>query len=74
MLKVLIGGRKLLSDSKRGPRHIYVEVHPFAWGSTHTTSQSLLTLLRGYGYEVYFLDGRQVEEISHYGEIYCVRE
>lgn len=71
--QVLLGGRQLLSDSKRAPRYIYVEVHPFAWAQTKTTSETLLKLLHGFGYAVYFLDGRRVEIIKEYGEIYCVR-
>jgi FkbM family methyltransferase len=71
---VLRGARLLLSDPLRKPRAIYIEVHPYAWSSPMTTSESLLALLRGYGYMTYFLTGEVVQKIDRYGEVLAVRE
>jgi FkbM family methyltransferase len=66
---VLRGAERIMSDAQRRPRAIYVEVHPYAWPEQRTTSASLLTLLRGWGYSVVFLSGAPVREIERYGEI-----
>jgi FkbM family methyltransferase len=67
--KVLQGAKGLLSDRKRSPRAIFVEVHPYAWPVIGTTSESLLGLLTHYGYEVRTIEGWRVEKIDRYGEI-----
>jgi FkbM family methyltransferase len=71
--QVLRGGRALLSDRGRGPRHLFIEVHPFAWERANTTSASLLGLLAELGYRVETLDGERVDEIREYGEVVALR-
>ena len=66
---VLRGCNELLQDPGRKPRSIYIEVHPYAWSSVGTTSDSLLSLLAHHGYEVWDLQGRLVTHIGSYGEI-----
>src|SRR5436309_2324852 len=66
---VLQGAEGLLSDRQRRPRAIYIEVHPYAWTETGTTSDSLLEMLRAYGYGAFFLSGEPVRKVEHYGEI-----
>ncbi len=67
--KVLRGGSGLLNDKARRPRAIFIEVHPYAWPEIGTTSDSLLELLDGCGYEVRFTDGEAVRSVERYGEI-----
>jgi FkbM family methyltransferase len=67
--RVLLGGIKLLSDATRSPRVIFIEVHPYAWEQTSTTSESLLGCLSDYGYDVRDLDNQPVHSVEHYGEI-----
>jgi len=71
--EVLLGATRLLQDHVRGPRTIYVEVHPFAWRSVESTSRALLQLLRESGYAVGRLDGPMEEPISKYGHIVAAR-
>jgi hypothetical protein len=70
---VLKGASELLSDRERGPRIIYIEVHPFAWGEVRTTSETLLTLLTNYGYRIEDLSGTVVSYVERYGEIVARR-
>ena len=70
---VLKGGSELLSDRARGPRIIYIEVHPFAWREVKTTSETLLTLLTDYGYRIEDLSGKVVVFVERYGEIVARR-
>lgn len=70
---VLRGARGLLTDVGRGPRTIFVEVHPYAWPSVGTTSVSLLALLTECGYEVRGVDGLVMKEIDGYGELVAQR-
>jgi hypothetical protein len=51
---------------------IVVEVHPYAWQASGGSSATLLSLLHGLGYEVSWLDGRPVTEISAYGHVMAV--
>ncbi len=67
--KVLLGGARLLKDVARSPRMIYIEVHPYAWKELGTTGESLLGLLKEYGYRVSDLEGQPVQKIDRYGEI-----
>ncbi|WP_218032987.1 FkbM family methyltransferase [Brevifollis gellanilyticus] len=67
--KVLRGARVLLSDEKRRPRMMVVEVHPYAWGPPGTTSESLLKELSMHGYRVCDLHGEPVAGISRYGHV-----
>jgi len=66
---VLRGGRHLLSDATRAPRAIFIEVHPFAWSAFGFSSKTLLSLLTGFGYATYDLQGNPVADIKDYGEI-----
>ena len=67
--KVLRGGRELLSDRRRSPRAIYIEVHPFAWERTHTSSDTLLNQLAACGYHAFALDGHEIKTITEYGSV-----
>ena len=67
--KVLLGAQRWLSDVHCRPEQIVIEVHPYAWPALGTSSESLLTLLRRYGYEVTDPGGKTVEEIKVYGHI-----
>ena len=66
---VLRGARNLLRSRVLRPRAVFVEVHPYAWPSVGTTSDSLLGLLGEAGYLVETIDGQPVDKIEHYGEI-----
>ncbi len=68
----LRGGARLLADPSRRPRMIVVEVHPYAWPASGGSSVTLLNLLHGLGYEVSWLDGRPVTEITAYGHVMAV--
>ncbi len=65
---VLKGGLQLLR-SKNCPRVIYIEVHPFNWALSGTTSESLLKTLEDCDYDVLDLSSKRVRLISEYGEI-----
>ena len=67
--EVLKGGRLLLADSARRPSKVIIEVHPYAWGSTGTTSESLLCELSMHGYSVTWLDGSEIVKVDSYGHI-----
>jgi FkbM family methyltransferase len=71
--EVLKGASGLLRDRARGPRIIYIEVHPFAWTQFGTTSETLLTFLAGHGYSIQDLSGTAVDHIGRYGEIVARR-
>lgn len=73
-LEVLEGAVACLADCRRGPRLIYVEVHPYAWHSVPDTSRALLDLLERAGYRVEGLDGQPVTEIASYGEVVARRQ
>jgi FkbM family methyltransferase len=67
---VLSGAAGLLADARRRPRVIFIEVHPYAWTVARTTSDSLLGLLRRYGYRAFHVDGRLIDApIDWYGEL-----
>jgi FkbM family methyltransferase len=67
---VLQGAIGLLSEPTLRPRHIYIEVHSYAWNQIGTTETSLLTLLNTYRYDVTFLNGLPVQGLdTYYGEI-----
>jgi FkbM family methyltransferase len=68
----LRGGARLLADPARRPRMIVVEVHPYAWPTSGGSSATLLSLLREAGYEVHWMDGRPVTEITAYGHVMAV--
>jgi FkbM family methyltransferase len=68
--QVLRGSATLLADSRRRPRVIFIEVHPYAWKDVGTTTESLLGTLHSHGYRASHLDGRPIEgQIDWYGEI-----
>ncbi len=71
--QVLRGGMRLLSDAARGPRTIYVEVHPYAWKGVGTSSESFLQLLSICGFDVSTLNGQPVVVIDRYEEIVAQR-
>ena len=71
--EVLKGASGLLRDRTRGPRIIYIEVHPFAWAQCGTTSETLLTFLANHGYTVEDLSGTGVVYVDKYGEIVARR-
>jgi FkbM family methyltransferase len=71
--RVLRGGVRMLSDSKRAPRVLFLEVHPYAWPALGASSASLLDLLASCDYDVSDLSGEPVGEIQHYGEVLAWR-
>lgn len=71
--EVLKSGENLLSDRNRSPRLIYIEVHPYVWHETKTTSDSLLSYLRQCGYQVVDINNQQIDRVSEYGEIIAVK-
>jgi hypothetical protein len=66
---VLRGAKSLLRTPERKPRAVFIEVHPYAWASLGTNSDSLLRLLNEAGYRVQTLEGAPVRSIERYGEI-----
>ena len=66
---VLKGAEVLLSDNKRKPRVIFIEVHPYNWHLCGTTSDSLINRLNKSGYDVVDLKNQPVSKIDWYGEI-----
>lgn len=72
--KVLEGATNLLSDPKRSPRAIYIEVHPHLWQPLGTNSESLLGSLTALGYLARYLDGRPVMRIEDYGEVVAYKD
>ena len=70
---VLRGVSQLLSEQRRGPRFIYLEVHPYAWREMGTTADSLLTLLTDGGYVVEDSSGQPVKQIETYGGVFARR-
>ncbi len=67
--EVLKGAIKLLKDTRRTLRAIYIEVHPYAWAALGTSSESLIGLLREGGYRVFNLEMRPIKWIDNYGAI-----
>jgi FkbM family methyltransferase len=70
---VLRGASRLLGDRIRGPRVIFIEVHPYAWPSIGVSDTSLLAFLRYAGYRVTDLVGQPVTRIERWGEIVARR-
>jgi len=70
---VLRGANNLLRTPSLRPRAVFIEVHPWAWASLNTESDSLLRLLNEAGYRVETLDGVPVRSIEQYGEIVAKR-
>ena len=71
--RVIAGAKGLLEDGHRGPRAIFIEVHPYAWQATGTTSRSLLGMLEDCNYQIQDLAGKPVERIEEYGEVIAYR-
>jgi hypothetical protein len=71
---VLKGAVRLLSDSQRSPRVIYIEVHPYAWSALGTTCESLLSFLDRCQYQVLSLDGQAVKQINYWGEVIAYKK
>ena len=71
---VLKGAVRLLSDSQRSPRIIYIEVHPYAWPAVGTTCESLLGFLDRCQYRVLSLDGQVVNQINSWGEVVAYKK
>ena len=69
---VLKGARALLSDERRRPRLMLIEVHPYAWEQVGTVSGSLLGLLGEYGYRAETIAGEPVSRIDTYGHIIAI--
>lgn len=66
---VLRGGQALLCDPARRPAAIFIEVHPFAWDESGSSSDSLLALLAESRYRVTTLAGEAIEKIDSYGHV-----
>jgi len=72
--QVIQGARSILTEEDRRPRAILVEVHPFAWADTGTTSASFLGLLDELGFKVEDMSGTAVSSISEYGHVIALRK
>ena len=72
--QVLQGARTILTDERRRPRAILVEVHPFAWVDAGTTSASFLGLLDEMGFRVEDMQGGAVSSIEEYGHVIALRK
>ncbi len=72
--QVLEGARRILTNQRGRPRAILVEVHPFAWPETGTTSASILGLLDEMGYRVEDMQGAAVSSIADYGHVIARRK
>lgn len=70
---VLRGADELLSDPRRAPRKIFIEVHPYAWHQFGVSSESLLAFLHDHDYQVFDLQANVVHHITEYGEIVAQR-
>lgn len=66
---VLKGSLNILGHEEKSPRCIFIEVHPYAWHELGTTSESFLSILEKFKYQVKYVDGRIVDQIDTYGEI-----
>ena len=57
--EALLGAEALLSDRARGPRLIYLELHPWAWArcGVSTTRESIEALLKRHGYRLSLPEG-----------------
>ncbi|MGB8411466.1 MAG: FkbM family methyltransferase [Candidatus Binatus sp.] len=72
--QVIQGARTILTEERRRPRAILVEVHPFAWAEAGTTSASFLGLLDELGFKVEDMRGAAVSSISEYGHVIALRK
>jgi FkbM family methyltransferase len=72
--QVMLGAKTILTDDRRRPRAILVEVHPFAWAETGTTSASFLALLHEVGFRVEDMRGATVSSITEYGHIIAIAD
>ena len=72
--QVIEGARNVLKKERARPRAILVEVHPFAWAETGTTSASFLKLLAAMGYRVEDMTGNPVSSIDEYGHIIAIAD
>lgn len=70
---VLRGAHGLLSDPKRAPRKIFIEVHPYAWEQFGVSSESLLAFLQEHDYQVFDVKANAMQHIADYGEIIAHR-
>ena len=68
-LPVLRGAAELLADAARRPKAIVIEVHPYAWQHSETTSDALLGWLTQHGYRVTDVEGAVVTQVDFYGHI-----
>jgi len=66
---VLKGAELLLSDKDRKPRVIFIEVHPYNWYLSGTTSNSVINRLARCSYKVCYLQSGSVSKIDRYGEV-----
>jgi FkbM family methyltransferase len=72
--QVLEGARRILTNQRGRPRAILVEVHPFAWPESGTTSASFLGLLDEMSYRVEDMQGAPVSSITDYGHVIALRK
>jgi FkbM family methyltransferase len=72
--QVLQGARNVLTDERRRPRAIVIEVHPFAWAEADTTSARFLGLLDECGFVVEDMSGKPVSNVSEYGHVIALRK
>jgi FkbM family methyltransferase len=68
---VLRGAERLLSHPENAPRAILVELHPYAWNSARTSSESLLKCLEHY--DIRFWPASLSVPIERYGHLFAYR-
>ncbi len=71
--EVLKGCIDILSDYKRSPRCILLEVHPCFWSHFGTSAESLINLIRKYRYSISNLNGQFVKMPDWWGWIICTK-
>lgn len=71
---VIRGARSILTQERGRPKALLVEVHPFAWAETGTTSASFLALLDEMGFRVEDMQGAPVSSISEYGHVIALQK
>lgn len=71
---VLKGAVNLFKDNRLCPRIIYIEVHPYAWETVGTTSESMISLLTACSYRPSQLNGKTVKKIDSYCHVVAYKE
>jgi FkbM family methyltransferase len=65
--QVLEGASSLLADTKRRPRVLFVELHPFAWGKNGTTGAHVIEAVTRHGYQAFDSSGSKPPDTTKIG-------